>query len=111
MKLFDSWYERKVPILSLYSKRLDVHELNVICELNAHVEIQVRNSCNFFACIFSQGQRRIVDRDLCMHAYRGHTDGLLCLAKGDSLLYSGGYDHTVKIWDAKVRELLILCSF
>jgi hypothetical protein len=43
-----------------------------------------------------------------MHAYKGHTDGLLCLAKGDSLLYSGGYDHTVKIWDAKVRDLLII---
>ena len=28
---------------------------------------------------------------------RGHTDGVLALAKGGTLLYSGGYDHCIKV--------------
>ncbi|KAJ1494963.1 hypothetical protein T484DRAFT_1764180, partial [Baffinella frigidus] len=38
----------------------------------------------------------------------GHADGILALAKGGVLLYSGSYDHSIKVWDAEEVDASIL---
>lgn len=38
--------------------------------------------------------------------FKGHTDGVLCLAFDDTLLATGSYDSTIKIWDIDTGEVL-----
>lgn len=44
-----------------------------------------------------------------INTLRGHTNHVFCLKynKGASLLYSGSYDKTIKIWDAKSKIFLV----
>jgi F-box/WD-40 domain protein MET30 len=36
--------------------------------------------------------------------FKGHTDGIMCLQFDDSILATGSYDSTIKIWDIKTGE-------
>lgn len=40
----------------------------------------------------------------------GHTEGVLCLEFDDTHIVSGGYDHTIRVWNIKtgVCERVIL---
>jgi WD40 repeat protein len=49
-------------------------------------------------------QSSYVDAEKRVCAYTGHKDGVLCLAKGETLLYSGSYDHSIKVWDLKAVD-------
>jgi WD40 repeat protein len=59
------------------------------------------------------GRSRYSDRRQCLWTFHGHLDGVLCLATavvgggdgegGGRLLFSGGYDGAVKVWDAQVE--------
>jgi F-box/WD-40 domain protein MET30 len=38
--------------------------------------------------------------------FKGHTNGIMCLQFDDSILTTGSYDTTIKIWDIKTGELI-----
>ncbi|KAF9098174.1 hypothetical protein BGX29_007744 [Mortierella sp. GBA35] len=45
-------------------------------------------------------------RNYRLKAFRGHTDGVMCLQFDDSFLITGSYDNTVKVWNIETGECL-----
>lgn len=45
-------------------------------------------------------------RNFKVKAFRGHTDGVMCLQFDDSFLITGSYDNTVKVWNIETGECL-----
>ncbi|KAG0346642.1 hypothetical protein BG004_001184 [Podila humilis] len=45
-------------------------------------------------------------RDFKVKAFRGHTDGVMCLQFDDSFLITGSYDNTARVWNIETGELL-----
>lgn len=41
-----------------------------------------------------------------VRAFRGHTNGVMCLQFEDNILATGSYDSTIKIWDTETGEEL-----
>ncbi|KAG0352920.1 hypothetical protein BG005_007705 [Podila minutissima] len=45
-------------------------------------------------------------RNFRVKAFRGHTDGVMCLQFDDSFLITGSYDNTAKVWNIETGECL-----
>ncbi|KAG0371627.1 hypothetical protein BGX24_001404 [Mortierella sp. AD032] len=45
-------------------------------------------------------------RNYKLKAFRGHTDGVMCLQFDDSFLITGSYDNTAKVWNIETGECL-----
>ncbi|KAF9584842.1 hypothetical protein BGW38_004958 [Lunasporangiospora selenospora] len=45
-------------------------------------------------------------RNYRQRAFRGHTDGVMCLQFDDSFLITGSYDNTAKVWNIETGECL-----
>ncbi|KAF9139015.1 hypothetical protein BG015_002191 [Linnemannia schmuckeri] len=45
-------------------------------------------------------------RNYRLKAFRGHTDGVMCLQFDDSFLITGSYDNTAKVWNIETGECL-----
>ncbi|KAG0331061.1 hypothetical protein BG000_011245 [Podila horticola] len=45
-------------------------------------------------------------RNFKVKAFRGHTDGVMCLQFDDSFLITGSYDNTAKVWNIETGECL-----